>query len=109
VTLYDDAVPPKVAEELERRRFDRGQHLRQQERLEDDAHRAAEGMAEELAGLRDQRDYVASGGFLRELDDRIVRLEDQLAGVVSWLPLPDPRLSPSMGADERAEFRGGAA
>lgn len=102
MTLYDDDLPPRVAEGLERRRFDRGHHQRRTERLEDDRDRALEDGAFELAALLDQREYVVSGRMLADLDDRIARLRGQQADLASWLP--DPRLSPSMGSDERAEW-----
>lgn len=97
MSIDDDLRTPwRDHQDREERRFSQGFHQRD-ERLEE-----AEYLGNEIAALREQRDFVASGGFLRELDDRILMLEGRYLDVDSWVP--DPRLSSSMGVDERESW-----
>lgn len=61
-----------------------------------------DAITEELFALREQREYVASGGFLRELDDRLARLEQRRVEVGSWHD--DFRGSKNAGSDDRAAW-----
>lgn len=105
MSFYDDAPG---AHHVEMQAVDpkyRPTHSRAWRDPELEAHAEVDAITEELFALREQRDYVASGGFLAELDDRIAVLERRRAGVESWIAEPDPRLNGSMGADERSEWK----
>jgi len=68
-----------------------------------EAHAEVDALTEELFALREQREYVASGGFLAELDDRIAVLEGRREHVASWHD--DYRGVKSAGTDDRETWR----
>ena len=105
MSFYDDAPG---AHHVEMQAVDpkyRPTHSRAWRDPELEAHAEVDAITEELFALRDQRDYVASGGFLRELDDRIVVLERRLAGVEAVVAAPDWRGVKNAGADQREQWR----
>lgn len=61
-----------------------------------------DAITEEVFALREQREYLLSGGMLRDLDDRIARLEERSAVVGSWCD--DYRGVKNAGADDRAAW-----